>query len=159
MNARPHPGLLPQEKENPSPAFGNANAPGCRAAFPANDETAALAQGASKLSSGARNFSLSSGERARVRASVKTILCFALLFYHASVSPLLADDVITNVMSPVVSYQYQDDFSVGALAGLRMSEEARSIIAVRIPLADEVEWFDGLLADHHYLGGSGSAGR
>jgi hypothetical protein len=25
--------------------------------------------------------------------------------------PMFADDVITNVMSPVVSYQYQDDFS------------------------------------------------
>ena len=25
--------------------------------------------------------------------------------------PTFADDVITNVMSPVVSYQYQDDFS------------------------------------------------
>lgn len=30
--------------------------------------------------------------------------------------------------------------------------EARSIIAVRVPLADEVEWFDGLLASSHYLG-------
>jgi hypothetical protein len=25
-------------------------------------------------------------------------------------------------------------------------------MAVRVPLADEGEWFDGLLAGHHYLG-------
>jgi hypothetical protein len=36
--------------------------------------------------------------------------------------------------------------------GLVLSEEARSIIVVRVPLAEEVEWFDGLLAGHHYLG-------
>jgi hypothetical protein len=33
-----------------------------------------------------------------------------------------------------------------------VSEETHSIITVRVPLADQVEWFDGLLADHHYLG-------
>src|SRR5271165_440140 len=37
-------------------------------------------------------------------------------------------------------------------SGPVVSEAARSIIAVRVPLADEVEWFDGLLASHHYLG-------
>ena len=73
---------------------------------------------------------LSSGERAGVRASqitnfisstvttkanIKSILCSTLLLCHAFVSPLLADDVITNVMSPIVSYQYPDDFNTQAL--------------------------------------------
>jgi predicted transposase YbfD/YdcC len=39
-----------------------------------------------------------------------------------------------------------------------VSEEAGSLIAVRVPLADEVEWFDGLLADHHYLGAGRAVG-
>ena len=43
----------------------------------------------------------------RVRASVKSILC-PLFFFLAFVSPLLADEVFTNVMSPVVSYQFYD---------------------------------------------------
>jgi hypothetical protein len=33
-----------------------------------------------------------------------------------------------------------------------MPQEARAIVAVRVPLVDEVEWFDGLLASQHYLG-------
>ena len=37
-------------------------------------------------------------------------------------------------------------------SGLVMSEAVRSILAVRVPMAEEVAWFDGLLADHHYLG-------
>ena len=50
----------------------------------------------------------------RVRASVKTILCSTLLFCLAFASAL-ADDMITNVMSPIVSYQYPNDFSSQAL--------------------------------------------
>jgi hypothetical protein len=50
-----------------------------------------------------------------VRASVNSILCSALFFCLAFASPLLADDVITNVMSPIMSYQYPDDFSSQAL--------------------------------------------
>src|SRR5580704_1329771 len=37
-------------------------------------------------------------------------------------------------------------------SGSVVPEAARSIIAVRVPLAEEVEWFDGLLASQHYLG-------
>src|ERR1700730_368632 len=37
-------------------------------------------------------------------------------------------------------------------SGLVVSEAARSIIAVRVPLADEGKWVDGLLAGQHYLG-------
>ena len=37
-------------------------------------------------------------------------------------------------------------------SGLVMSETVRSTLVVRVPVAEEVAWFDGLLADHHYLG-------
>ena len=115
MNDRPHPGLLPQEKENRSPRFGGADALGCRASFSTNDEAAVIATVTNKFSSDAPSLTLSSGERAGVRASVKSILCL-LFFLLAFISPLLADDVITNVMSPIVSYQYPDNFSSQALA-------------------------------------------
>src|SRR6266496_4408680 len=115
MNARPHPGPLPQERENHSPRSGDADAPGYRASFSTNDEAAAMTRRLSKLSRNADSPTLSSGERAsqitnfissavRVRASVKSILCLLCLLPFAS--PLLADDEITNAMSPVVSFQY-----------------------------------------------------
>ena len=37
-------------------------------------------------------------------------------------------------------------------AGQVETDATRSSIAVRVPLADEIGWFDGLLADRHYLG-------
>jgi hypothetical protein len=37
-------------------------------------------------------------------------------------------------------------------SGLVAPKEARDSITVRVPLANEVQWFDGLLASHHYLG-------
>ena len=43
-------------------------------------------------------------------------------------------------------------------SGSVASEEARSIIGVRVPMADEVKWFDDLLADHHYLGAGRAVG-
>ena len=115
MNVRPHPGLLPQEKENHRLSIGDADAPGYRAVFLAKEKVTAMSQRTSKLSRVAQSFSLSPGERARARASVKTILCSVLLFCLASVSPLLAQDTITNFMSPIVSYQYPDDFSSESL--------------------------------------------
>ena len=110
MNVRPHPGLLPQEKEKRPPVFGGADATDCRAVFFANKKEPALTRGAYKFSRDAQNFSLSPGERARERAGVKTIFASALFFLIAFVSPLRAQDTITNVMSPVVSYQYYDSF-------------------------------------------------
>jgi len=59
VNVRPHPGPLPQERENHSSRFGNADALDCTAVSSASDQKAAM-------------FSLSSGERAGVRASVHT---------------------------------------------------------------------------------------
>jgi hypothetical protein len=108
MNVRPHPSLLPQEKEKRSSNLDDADVPGFRAFFSAREDETALIQGASKLSSDAQNYSLSPGERVRVRASVKTIFSSALFFLIAFISPLRAQDTITNVMSSVVSYQYYD---------------------------------------------------
>lgn len=39
-----------------------------------------------------------------------------------------------------------------------LSEYAGSSIVVRVPSGEEVQWFDGLLADHHYLGAGRSVG-
>jgi very-short-patch-repair endonuclease len=50
MNARPHPGLLPQEKENRPPVFGEADAPGCRAVFLAKEKKTAVATTMNELS-------------------------------------------------------------------------------------------------------------
>jgi hypothetical protein len=116
MSGRPHPGLLPQEKEHCPPVAGNADAPGYRLAFSTDDKAAATTRETSKLSGGAQDFSLSLAERVRVRAGVKTILCFGLLFRLVFVSPLLAQDTITNIMSSIASYQYANDFSTEALA-------------------------------------------
>ncbi len=130
MNTRPHPGLLPQEKENRSPRFGDADAPGYRAAFSANGPKAAMTRKTSEFSRDVHCCSLSPGERARVRASqltnlisstdttrasVTTILCSTLLFCLTFATPLRADDVITEIMSPIVSYQYPEGFSTAAL--------------------------------------------
>lgn len=49
-----------------------------------------------------------------MRAGVKSILCLALWCALAFASPLRADDVITNIMSPVVSYQYQEALGTDA---------------------------------------------
>jgi len=39
-----------------------------------------------------------------------------------------------------------------------LSPETRGSVMVRVPSGDEVGWFDGLLADHHYLGAGRSVG-
>lgn len=43
-------------------------------------------------------------------------------------------------------------------ARLMRSEGAPSLITVRVPGDDELQWFDGCLADHHYLGAGRSVG-
>ncbi|MCI0353402.1 MAG: ISAs1 family transposase [Acidobacteriales bacterium] len=45
-----------------------------------------------------------------------------------------------------------------AQSRLVLSESFRSSVVVRLPAEDEVQWFDGLLADHHYLGAGRSVG-
>ena len=66
MNDRPHPDLLPQEKENRSPRFGGADVLGCRAVSSANDQQAGTAMETTKLSNDALMHTLSPGERAGV---------------------------------------------------------------------------------------------
>ena len=69
MNVRPHSGLLPQGRENRSPRFGDADAPGYCAVLSTNDEPAATATVTNDFSRDATSFTLSSGKRAGVRAS------------------------------------------------------------------------------------------
>src|SRR5438045_8130108 len=38
------------------------------------------------------------------------------------------------------------------------SDRARRSVVVRVVCGDEVRWFDGVLADHHYLGAGRSVG-
>jgi hypothetical protein len=69
-NNRPHPGPLPQERENRSPLLGETDTVGCRAFAGVNWLKAATARETLKLSERADSCSLSPGERVRVRASV-----------------------------------------------------------------------------------------
>ena len=115
MNDRPHPGLLPQEKEKRAQRLGGAEAPGGSAVFVPNKKAAANGMETNEFSSDVNPNSLSPGERARVRASVQSIFYSALIFFFAFATPLRADDVITNIMSPIVSYQYPENFSSAAL--------------------------------------------
>ena len=61
MNARPHPGLLPQEKEKRPPRFGHADALGFRAVSSANNKKAAIAAMTNELSKNSHRCSLSPG--------------------------------------------------------------------------------------------------
>jgi hypothetical protein len=76
MNARPHPGPLPQERANRSPGLGDTNALSFGRAFGAMTHNAVTATMTAKLTSDCNWLSLSSGERAGVRADVKSSLHF-----------------------------------------------------------------------------------
>ena len=70
MNARPHPGLLPQERMNRSPFSGDKNASGVPSRFGASLSEAAVATVLENFPNAAPALPLSPGERAGVRASV-----------------------------------------------------------------------------------------
>ncbi len=70
--SRPHPGPLPRERGNHSPAFKGTRAMGCSVTSGTNNRGTVVATGAILFARGARSFSLSRGERAGVRASVTT---------------------------------------------------------------------------------------
>ncbi len=70
-NARPHPGPLPQERENHPPLLGDADGFGFWTPSKTNVISETKTRAASELSSDAAWPSLSSGERAGVRASVE----------------------------------------------------------------------------------------
>ncbi len=69
MNARPHPGPHPQEREKHSPRFDDADSLGCPAVFFLKNKETEMTQSISEPPKDADTRSLSSGERARVRAS------------------------------------------------------------------------------------------
>jgi len=73
VNARPHPGPRPQEREKPTPMSGDANTVGFRCMAAATNGNAGTAIEASELSNDGDGFSLSLGERAGVRASVNIV--------------------------------------------------------------------------------------
>src|SRR5205823_3123342 len=73
MNARPHPGPLPQERVNCSPLSGDKNGIGARTHFRASLSEAAIAAAPENFPGAAAVLSLSPGERAGVRASVPLI--------------------------------------------------------------------------------------
>ena len=73
MNARPHPGPLPQERVNCSPLSGDKNGVGARTHFRASLSEAAIAAAPENFPGAAAVLSLSPGKRAGVRASVPLI--------------------------------------------------------------------------------------
>ena len=82
MNARPHPGPLPQERGNRSQGFIGAEVSGFSPRLETNHMKAGTGMVAHEFFSDAQSFSLSPGERAGVRASVITIF-FGKEFLHA----------------------------------------------------------------------------
>jgi hypothetical protein len=73
LQARPHPGPLPQERGNRSPVFIGAEVSGFSRRLETNDMKAATCMVAHRFFSDGQSFSLFPGERAGVRASVSTI--------------------------------------------------------------------------------------
>ena len=61
FNARPHPSPLPQERENHSLRFGDAEVSVCGAAFSAQDQEAEMTREASEVLREADHCSLSLG--------------------------------------------------------------------------------------------------
>ena len=70
VKARPHPGPLPQERENRSQRSGDAEAPVCRTLVSTIDQKVETGRAPSELHETRDGCSLSLGERVRVRASV-----------------------------------------------------------------------------------------
>ena len=89
-----------------------------------------------------------------MRASVKTILFSALLFCFAFATPLLADDVITNVMSPIVSYQYPDDFNSQALTNGGIMSPIASYVYCEWPGNENVPLQTSPTVSYFYQGGA-----
>ncbi len=76
-NVRPHPGPLPQERENYRPFSNKANRLCSAKQFVANEQSTAVAIHTNKFSRNGTSLSLSRGERAGVRASVGSNIFFS----------------------------------------------------------------------------------
>ena len=74
MNVRPHPGPLPQERENRLQWAGDASVPVDLRHLQVDSQKTATAYQTHKFSSGVALLSLSPGERAGVRASMNSNL-------------------------------------------------------------------------------------
>ena len=85
MNVRPHPGPLPQERENRRPLSRKPTALHAVMRFAATEPGVAIATKPNEFSSDVAPLTLSSGERAGVRASVGLIalLLFTAALVHA----------------------------------------------------------------------------
>ena len=77
LHARPHPGPLPQERGRRSRRLWKPTRPGVGAASERKGSNATDATEAIELSNSARQFSLSPGERAGVRANLLLTLSFS----------------------------------------------------------------------------------
>jgi hypothetical protein len=84
VDTRPHPGPLPQERGNRSPVADGSEMTGTRAPLGANGREAVTATATTKLSSNARSFPLSLGERVGVRADVITNFPRSRITFHVS---------------------------------------------------------------------------
>ena len=78
----------------------------------------------------------------------------AIVFLAVFSSVALADDVITNVMSPVVSYQYPDDFSSQALTNGGISSPIVSYQYFEWPGDDVLELLSSPRVSYFYQIGS-----
>ena len=77
MNARPHPGPLPQERVNPSQLLDDNNEPRDSARSQSNYREATTARATHEWRGASAALTLSLGERAGVRASVSSDLTVA----------------------------------------------------------------------------------
>jgi ATP-dependent helicase/nuclease subunit B len=89
-DVRPHPGPLPQERENRLPLSGDTSASIDHAPFATNKEKPATATEAGETLEGAKAFSLSPGERAGVRAVENSNWTF--IEHVSELAPLLVQD-------------------------------------------------------------------
>jgi len=84
IDARPHPGPLPEERENRPPLFGETDVSGDRACLGANVRQTVTANTTTEFPNAAASFPLSLGERDGVRASVTTDFPPSRITHHAS---------------------------------------------------------------------------
>src|ERR1017187_9342379 len=88
--------------------------------------------------------------------SFRQLALIAALFLQ--LVPVFADDVITNVMSPIVSYQYSEDFSSAALTNGGIISPIVSYQYYEWPGNDILSLLSSPVVSYYYqlAGGSGA---